>query len=350
VSTSKRPAVASVIVVLAASATVLLGACNGSERVRGTASATGTGASGLRVGLVTSHLEDMREVGWVVDVGARLMRHEFREAPDGWDDLFYRRTAELGITVVPLINTSAVPAGGRVREAFVEMFRAHVARYGPGGRFWRANPELRSALAPRVFEVMNEPYVQRHGGPYNPSGYAELVKRTAEEVRAVNRNVKLALAAATSYFGRSDDGADWIGALYSAVPELNDYFDVVAVHPYAHDPDSCNPRFRWCFRQLEVIRSRFVARGAADKRFWITELGNNTRGEDASSEAEQASYLTRYVELAKSYGYVDGLLYYTYRDSCTDRDDKECWFGVLRPDGSRKPAFEALRRAAQANP
>jgi polysaccharide biosynthesis protein PslG len=93
-----------------------------------------------------------------------------------------------------------------------------------------------------------------------------------------------------------------------------------------------------------------VARGAASKRIWITELGNNTRGDDAATEAEQAAYLTRYVEMAKSYGYVEGLLYYTYRDFCTDSGDKECWFGILRPDGSRKPAFDALRQAAQANP
>jgi hypothetical protein len=304
----------------------------------------------FRVGLVTANAENLREVKWVKNVGARTMRKEFEDCPDAWDDSFYRRTAELGITVVPLINTSTVPTTDRAREAFVEKFKAHVVRYGPGGRFWRDNPDLRSAQAARVFEVMNEPYVYRHAGPYNPSGYAELVKRTAEEVRPVNGHVKLALAAATTYFGPSDDGADWIGALYSAVPDLNDYFDVVAVHPYADDPDSCNPGFRWCFRQLEVIRSLFVARGAADKRIWITELGNNTRGEDASTEAEQAAYLTRYVELAKSYGYVDGLLYYTYRDFCTDGEDKECWFGVLRPDGSRKPAFEALRRAAEANP
>jgi Glycosyl hydrolase catalytic core len=314
-----------------------------------TTSAT-SGSGSFRVGLVTSYAENLGEVDWVTDVGARIMRHEFEDAPDAWDDSFYRRTARLGITVVPLINTTTVPATEAARRAFVEKFKAHVVRYGPGGSFWRENPDLSAAHAPRVFEVMNEPYVYWLGGPYDPAGYAQLVKRTAEAVRPVNSEVKLALAAATTYFGPENNGADWIGALYAAVPNLNDYFDVVAVHPYAHDPDTCDPQFRWCFRQVEVIRSRFVARGAADKRIWITELGNNTRGDGAHSEAEQAAYLTRYVEMAKSYGYVDGLLYYTYRDFCTDGGDKECWFGVVRPDGSRKPAFDSLRRAAQANP
>ena len=308
------------------------------------------GRQAFRVGLVTSYAKDLGEIDWVTDVGARLMRHEFEHAPDAWDDSFYRRTAELGITVVPLINATTVPATEAARQAFVERFKAHVVRYGPGGTFWRENAHLSSAHAPRVFEVMNEPYVYWQGGPYDPSGYAQLVKRTAEAVRPVNNEVKLALAAATTYFGPSNDGAEWIGALYDAVPNLNDYFDVVAAHPYGHDPDSCDASSRWCFRQVEIIRSRFVARGAADKRIWITEVGNNTGGTQAHSEAEQAAYVTRYVELAKSYGYVDGLLYYTYRDFCTDGADKECWFGVIRRDGSRKPAFEALRQAALTNP
>jgi hypothetical protein len=312
--------------------------------------AASDGPGSFRVGLVTSYAENLGEVDWVTDVGARIMRHEFEDAPDTWDDSFYRRTAQLGITVVPLINTATVPSTETARQQFVEKFKAHVLRYGPGGTFWQENPDLSQAHAPRVFEVMNEPYVYWQGGPYDPAGYARLVQRTSEAVRPVNREVKLALAAATTYYGPENNGADWIGALYSAVPNLNDYFDVVAVHPYAHDPNTCDPQFRWCFRQVEVIRSRFVARGAADKRIWITELGNNTRGDDAHTEAEQAAYLTRYVEMAKSYGYVDGLLYYTYRDFCTDSGDKECWFGILRPDGSRKPAFDALRRAAQANP
>jgi hypothetical protein len=304
----------------------------------------------FRVGLVTSYAENIDEVDWVTDVGAKIARHAFYDAPDEWDDSFYRRTAELGITVVPLINTSTVQTTEGARQAFVEKFKAHVVRYGPGGDFWREHPELNAAVAPRVFEIMNEPYVYWQGGPYDPAGYAQLVKRTAEAVRPVSDQVQLALAAATTYYGPSNNGADWIGALYSAVPNLNDYFDVVAVHPYAHDPDTCDPQFRWCFRQIEVIRSRFVARGAADKRIWITELGNNTGGDNASTEAEQAAYLTRYVEMAKAYGYVDGLLYYTYEDFCTDAGDKECWFGLVRPDGSRKPAFDALRRAALANP
>ena len=78
------------------------------------------GPGSFRVGLVTSYAENLGEVDWVTDVGARIMRHEFEDAPDAWDDSFYRRTAQLGITVVPLINTTTVPSseGPRVTSSW----------------------------------------------------------------------------------------------------------------------------------------------------------------------------------------------------------------------------------------
>jgi hypothetical protein len=278
------------------------------------------------------------------------MRHEFYSAPDAWDDSFYRLAASRGVTILPLINTNPVPATDAARQAFAELVRAHVQRYGPRGSFWAQNPDLDRSLAPDVFEVMNEPYIEFLGGPYNPAGYAALVKRTAELVRPVDPTVRLAMATATTFFGGSRSGAPWLSALYEAVPNLNDYFDVAAVHPYAHNPDTCDPNYRWCFRQIEVVKAMLDSRGAAAKRIYITELGNNTGGASSHTEAEQAQYLQRYVDLSKGYGYVEALLYYSYRDHCTDSSNKECWFGVLRHDWSRKPAFDVLRRAATAYP
>ena len=308
------------------------------------------GPAGFRVGLATTYARNLTEVAWTTHVGAKLARHEFEHAPVAWDDSFYREATLRGVTILPLINTTTVPATEAARQSFAELVRSHVARFGPGGSFWRDNPDLDASFAPRVFEVMNEPYIQWQGGPYNPAAYAQLVKRTAELVRPVNPNVKLTLAAATTYYGTQNNGADWINSLYAAVPNLNDYFDLVAVHPYGHNPDTCDPAARWCFRQVEEIRERFNAHGASAKRFWITEVGNHTGGPSAHTEAEQATYLTRYVAMAKSYGYVDALLYFAYKDHCSDTGNKECFYGVLRSDGSAKPAFAALRESALANP
>ena len=305
--------------------------------------------SGLRVGLATGPAEDLGEVDWVSNLDARIMRHVFTSPPDAWDDSFYRRTALRGITVVPVVEARPMPTSGAGRQAFAELVLAHVRRFGPRGSFWDDNPDLPRVVAPPVFEILNEPYIESIGGPYDPDGYARLVRRTSELVRPADSSVRLAMATATTFFGGGDNGKPWLAALYRSVPDLNEHFDIASLHPYAGDPDRCDPAYRWCFRQLEVVKAMLDARGAGDKRFYISEVGNNTGGQSASTEREQARYLRRYVELAKSYGYVDALLYYNYRDLCTDPGDKECWFGVLRQDGSPKPAFEALRRAASAN-
>jgi hypothetical protein len=304
----------------------------------------------IRVGLVTGYAKDVREVDWVTHLSARIMRHEFKAGPDAWDDSFYRLTTQRGITVVPLINTKPVPATDAAREAFAGMVAAHVRRFGPHGTFWDANPQLDRSLAPRVFEVMNEPYIEAMGGPYNPAGYAALVRRTAELVRAVDPDARIAMATATTYWGGADSGKPWLGALYDAEPRLNDYFDVAAVHPYGHDPDRCDRTDRWCFRQIEVVKSILNARGGGGKKLYITEVGNNTAGPSSHTETEQAKFLQRYVELAKGYGYVEALLYYRYQDLCADTTNKECWFGVIRGNGTLKPAFSTLRQAILANP
>jgi hypothetical protein len=41
-------------------------------------------------------------------------------------------------------------------------------------------------------------------------------------------------------------------------------------------------------------------------------------------------------------------VYHLHDWGTEDQSDKEFWFGLTRKDGSRKPAFDALRRAAEA--
>jgi hypothetical protein len=143
--------------------------------------------------------------------------------------------------------------------------------------------------------------------------------------------------------------------MYGAVPDLNAYFDAVSIHPYSAErsPDVYTPGqgTRWQFRRIEEMRAKFTAHGAADKKFWITELGwaTCTAHEDCVSEAEQAAYVTRVFEYARNEyaSFVEAVFIYHLNDwGPADQTNKEYWFGLLRKDGSPKPAFEALRSAA----
>ncbi len=287
-------------------------------------------------------------------VGCNLVRdEEFNEDPNQTLDNFYLEATRRKIYLLPLVNINPVPVNAADRDAYANRFLRLVNRYGPGGTLWHENASVDSLYAPVVWEIMNEPYVGVQGGPYNPSGYAQLVKRVSEVVKAVHPKIKLTAAHETTYFnpGNPDDGKNWLDALYTAVPNLGDYFDLVAVHPYAHDPSPGDPNARWNFRRIENIRARLIAKGI-NKDFWITELGNPTNCTSGSghTEAEQAEYLQEYVDLCKGYGYVRAYIHYCYPDFGSSPADCEQHFGVVRYDGSHKPAFDVLRRNALSNP
>lgn len=307
-----------------------------------------TGA--FRVGIAGDYGNNNSNLTDAADLGAKLLRKEFTSGPQAWMDSFFRQAALQGVTVLPLINSSQTPSGPTAHDAYAARFKDMALRFGPGGSFWAANPDLNASLAPVVWEITNEPYIGYLSGPYNPGNYAQLVRRVSEVVRPVAAWIKLTMGVDMSFFGPTNNGAAWIEPLYAAVPDLNRYFDVVAVHLYAGNADTCDPNFRWCFRRVERIKAKMDSFGALDKRYWVTEIGINTGGADAVSEATQASYIEKYVTKAKSYGYIDAMTVYRYRDYCNNSADKECFFGVKRYDGSPKPAYTTLKNLIAANP
>ncbi|MGH2988649.1 MAG: hypothetical protein ACRDMA_02135, partial [Solirubrobacterales bacterium] len=228
-----------------------------------------------------------------------------------------------------------------------------VARYGPGGSFWEAHPEI-AAFAPQHFEIWNEPYLPMFSaGGVDAGRYARLVKAAVSAGRAANPEARFLLQADRTPPG--DARHSFIDDMYAAVPDLNSYFDAVAVHPYGGSSGPDDPRGGWGFPRLAAARERFVAHGAADKPLWITEVGWSTCPQSpdyCTSERKQAAYLERMFDLlrTKYSGYVQAAFVYHREDHPRQvPDDKEGWFGLERRDGSHKPAYEVYRTAAIAS-
>jgi polysaccharide biosynthesis protein PslG len=283
-------------------------------------------------------------------------------------DSFVLDAAKQNLTTLALLNCSPawtglktfeVPSSPAALADYARMVGDVVARYGPGGALWQAHPEV--PYHPVTwFEVWNEPYIsdfmQNPGGP-DPGIYARLVKAAAEAGRARNPSVHFLAEADTYAIQPNNARAPWADGMYAAVPNLNDYIDAVAVHPYAgvgRDPSIYTPgnKDRSYFRRIEEMRAAFVAHGAADKHFWITEIGWSTCPANSGcvSEQQQADYLSYVISMAKSYGWVDAILPFRYRDdyrAASYPSDSERWYGLLRPDFSPKPAFDVLRRAME---
>jgi hypothetical protein len=329
----------------------------------------------LRIGLVANTQVHERRAGQEQDTAGQTGAGWLREELD-WDviepengnwnweryDVVFGEAARRGIRILPLLNGSASWAAPDENQFPTDLghYADYVARvterYGPGGTFWQAHPELASHAATH-FELWNEPYIEYFSNDkVSPSRYARLAKAGAAAGRAANPQARFLLSADTFYTEAPGDYRNWIDGMYDAVPDLNDWFDAVAIHPYSSSlsPDVYTPErggTRWQFRRIEEMRDRFDAHGASDKGFWITELGWATCSgdDDCVSEAEQAEYVSRVFDYARGpyREFMEAVFVYHLRDwGPTDHSNKEYWFGLTRKDGSRKPAFEALRRAA----
>jgi hypothetical protein len=330
-------------------------------------------AHGLKMGLATPIVEyddplvRCSEAAKVVQTGARFVRQELswrdvqptRASAYRWTafDAMMEATAPQGLVVLLLIDgaprwagaasPSAIPSD---RLAFARFLSAVVRRYGPGGAFWRAHPELPDRASTH-FELYNEPY-QPPGKP-DPAAYARLVRTAVGAARRANPRARFLIAADTTMTPDfSDFDRPWLAALYDAVPGFGRYFDGVAVHPYSiRSPlDTAAPEdSRFLTRRVEDIEATLVAHGDARRRLWITEVGWSTCPERPAcvDEATQARYLAQLDRLIRTrWRFVEMLSVYAFRSYDDPPLSPLSNFGLLRPDGTRKPAWRVYRDAA----
>ena len=304
--------------------------------------------------------------------GARFLREDFywaviERGRGRFDWRYYDRlmavAAQHGLTVLPLLgypppwaarNSLTIPTRHGPYGRFVARV---VARYGPGGTFWRLPAQRRLARLPAVwFELFNEPYYalfSQRG--VDPGNYARLVRSTVRRARAANRRARFLLSADSAWTAPDRSVRDWMADMYVAVPDLGRWFDGVSVHPYSNvSPNVFTPDHdtRGQSRRLERVRDFLGRRGETAKHLWITEVGWTTcpRPQDAClSEAEQAAYLEQLFRLARTRwrGYVDVVFGYELRDHLPPGYPfREGFFGLLRADGSPKPAWDVFRTQA----
>ena len=272
-------------------------------------------------------------------------------------DAVVRTATNAGLTVLPVLDDApawAAPTGDSLptsTSAYAAFVAAAVHRYGPGGTFWQANPRL--PARPAIwYELWNEPYYAIHNR--DPGLYARLVQAATTAGRSANPAARFLIEADAFYTTPGGSVGDWIAGMYAAVPDLNRYFDAVAVHPYGGDPAVDTPGgdvTTLPALRLARVRQEFIAHAAAAKPVWITEIGWSTCVGDSVcvSEDQQASYLQSFLRLAHTSwaGYVRAVFVYDLRDSApAPADDVGAWFGLLSAKLSHKPAWQVLRDAA----
>jgi hypothetical protein len=191
-----------------------------------------------------------------------------------------------------------------------------------------------------VIEALNEPGGTWFWGPNAESSanavcYRNLLKKTHEAFHAQYGE------SAPKILGSLDgsNGLNFGKAWYTS--DWATYVDGFVVHPYGGTGSKASS----ALGNRALVES---ARAMTGGPIYITEVGWPTAvGQPATgdslqwTESEQATNITNFIAWAHDTGYVAEVDYFNYRDYGTN-----AWYGVVRSDGSHKPAYEALRQAA----
>ena len=183
-------------------------------------------------------------------------------------------------------------------------------------------------------------------GP-NAGQYAQLLKAAHGAIKAVDPNLKVIFG------GLSLNDWAFVEQAYTAMPDLGNYYDAMASHPYTFPvapPEAVRIEgdgrmSKGSFPSYREIRAVMLANGD-DKPIWFTEWGWSTKtGTDGVTEAQQADYLARAYRCMEQDPYVEVALWYSFRNNywANDADSWEDQLGLVRTDFSHKLAYDAFK-------
>ncbi len=227
-----------------------------------------------------------------------------------------------------------------------------------------------------AYEIWNEPNLAREwcDRSPNPAAYAEMLRVAYRAIKDSDPRA-LVISAGLSPTGTQppvampDDG--YLDRLYQAMGGSSDgYFDVLGVHAagFAAPPETSpaeaaanqaygGERF-FTFRRVEDLRAIQERYGDGDKRVAVLEMGwtsdpvHSDYAWHKVTEEQKADYLVRaYQYAAANWSPWIGVMSAIYIcDPDWTRQDEQYWWCITNPDGTPRPAFEALKAMEKVQP
>jgi hypothetical protein len=259
--------------------------------------------------------------------------------------------------------------------------RSETVEYGPPqdpaefGRFMRV---LASRYAGRVaaYELWNEPNLRRewHGEPLDPALFVALVREGAGNIRVVDPAARI-ISGAPAVTGINDgetavDDRVYLRGMVAA--GVSEWVDGIGVHPYgfanppeeksgdpAHAAPSHNNHPSFFFRDtLDDYRAILVQGGLESLPLWVTEFGWPSTdglgsvdvtgweyGRDITEE-QQAAYTVRGFQAGRALEWMGPMILWNLNIATIwGKDRPESAYSLLRPDGSYRPVYIAVRVA-----
>lgn len=283
-----------------------------------------------------------------------------RRPTEQWDwsyaDHIVEQTAENRIELIPILygsppwiseDLNATPLDGEARTGWNDLLIAFAGRYGPEGRFWRDNPDLRyQPLA--TYQIWNEPNSITWWGPRpDPGEYATLLQRSAQAIHYVDPEARILTAGivARPTNDHAIDGAPFLRRLFS-FRRAAEGADALGYHPFA-------PTVKLVRRQLVEAREALAQTLVPDLPIWITEIGWGSTGqrkhpliksEEGQEQALQGTF--RMILANRRQLGIERTLWYLWRE----RPDDLCQWcrssGLVLRNSEPKPLLDAFRRFA----
>jgi polysaccharide biosynthesis protein PslG len=207
------------------------------------------------------------------------------------------------------------------------------------------------------WEIWNEPNSAIFWKPHpDPVAYTALLRATYPAIKAADsRSVVISGGLASVGTVLDPTGPATINPVEFLLVEYENgaagTFDALGVHPYTFPfmpGDTNGYGWRVLGHGTPSIRSLMSTYGDAEKELWATEFGAPTalglRG--GVSDAAQAKSVRKAYAIWARKPWAGPLIWYSFRDRGGDTSDRENFFGLVRADGTRKPAYFTYQRAA----
>jgi hypothetical protein len=341
--------------------------------------ALGTGFSGTRAGNAPGTIADNRErfFGAVqaiynpdraAQAGVQWERLIFpwsliqKDGPNSWHDGYFSdqqlaQEISRGIEVVGLAvytpqwatSTPSMPSTTNVPANLYLPFDS------PNNYWGQFMYKLAARYAGKIntWIVWNEPDLYLDGVGYTWDGSIsdmyQLVKVASQAVKKANPDAKIALPGLTYWFDKQDNRPLYLARFMEAASkdptaaDRGDYFDIVILHQYS------NPLNVYVATQL---LQRALTMYGLQRPIWIGE-SNIVPDDDPmnpigpalhGSMDEQASYVIQAFALARAAG-VERMSIYKMVDERLEGAGE--LYGLVRNDGSVRPAFQAFQTAVR---
>lgn len=204
------------------------------------------------------------------------------------------------------------------------------------------------------WEIWNEPNIAFRFEPTaNPALYVRMLKDSYAAIKRVEPHGVVITGGTSPSATDSKDysPANFISDLYQ--DGAKGWFDAVGAHPYTYPitPDQSQSTDAW--GQLTGVHDIMASYGDGNKQIWITEYGAPTNGPansgDYVSEDAQATMATQATNDIQGMPWVGPFFWYSFMDVGTSTSTNQNFFGLVRADGSQKPAYAAFVNAVSGD-